>query len=146
MKDNATVISAHNDLAWVKVSPKVSCCECSARALCAGQKDAEGQLAVRNPLQARPGDEVEIEVPETNYNKELIVIFGLLLAGSLAGLALGYMLVPIGRLSPAENSFFGLVTGLILSGFGLFRYYRGRKEKASYPVIIGILKKGEHHG
>jgi positive regulator of sigma E activity len=146
MKDNATVISVHNDLAWVKVSPKVSCCECSARALCAGQKDAEGQLAARNPLQARPGDEVEIEVPETNYHKELIMIFGLLLAASLAGLALGYALVPIGRLPPAENGFLGLVIGLILSGFGLFRYYRGREEKAGYPVIVEILKKGEHYG
>jgi len=140
------VISVRNDLAWVKVSPKVSCCECSARSLCAGQKDGEGRLAVRNPLHAQPGDEVEIEVPETNYHKELIMIFGLLLLASLAGLALGYGLTPFRRFSPAENGFFGLVLGLFISAFGLFRYYRGRREKPGYPMIVGILKKGELHG
>lgn len=140
------MISVSNDTALVKVSPKVSCCECSARALCAGQKDAHGQLEVRNPLHAQPGDEVEIEVLEANYHKELIMIFGLLLGSSLAGLALGYGLTPIGRFSQAENGFFCLLAGLFLSAFGLFRYYRGRKEKLGYPVIIGILKKGDLHG
>lgn len=146
MKDNATVISVGNDFARVKVSPKIACCECSARSLCAGLKNGEGQLKVRNPLHAGPGDEVEIEVPETNYHQELIMIFGLLLAGCLAGLGLGYWLMPLGRFSAAENGFFGLGLGLFLSAFGLYRYYRGRKEKPGYPVIVEILKKGGLHG
>lgn len=140
------MISVRNDFAWVKVSPKIACCECSARSICAGLKNGEGQLKARNPLHAEPGDEVEIEVPETNYHKELIMIFGLLLAGCLAGLALGYGLTPLARFSAAANGFFGLMLGLFLSAFGLFRYYRGRREKAAYPVIVEILKKGERYG
>ncbi len=146
MRDNATVITVRDDLAWVKVASCVPCAECSASAFCAGQKDAEGRLAVRNPVQARPGDEVEIEVPEEGYHRDLIVIFGLLLVASLAGLALGYGLTPIHSLSREEDALLGLLLALFLSGFGLFKYYRGRTKKSGYPVIVGILKKGEFHG
>jgi positive regulator of sigma E activity len=146
MRDNATVITVRDDLAWVKVASCVPCADCSANAFCAGQRDAEGRLAVRNPVQAKPGDEVEIEVPEERYHRDLIVIFGILLAASLAGLALGYGLSPVRGLSSEENALLGLLLGLFLSGFGLLRAYRGRMKKSGYPVIVGILRKGEFHG
>ena len=91
MKDNATVIRVEDGLAWVKVTPKVACCKCSARALCSAKQDEEGKLAVRNPVDAHPGDEVEIDVPETDYSRALSGIFALLLIASLAGLTLGYL-------------------------------------------------------
>jgi positive regulator of sigma E activity len=146
MRDNAVVLSVEDSLAWVKVSPRVSCGECSARSFCAGQKDAAGRLAVRNPLQARPGDTVVIEVPETNYHQDLIRIFGCLLVGLLLGLALGYVIRPLGGLGQAENGLFGLVAGLGLSGFGLFYYYRSQKRQPSYPMIVEISDKGGSHG
>jgi positive regulator of sigma E activity len=146
MRDNATVIGVRDDLTWVRVSPKVSCCECSARAFCAGQKDSEGRLAVRNPLQAAPGDEVEIEVPEKNYHRDLTAIFGLLLLASLAGLAVGHFLRPLKSFPADANGLLGLLAGLALAGFGIFRRYRSRKTAAGFPVIVGVLKKGEFHG
>jgi positive regulator of sigma E activity len=146
MKDSATVIRVQNGLAWVKVAPKVDCCECSARALCSGKQDREGKLAVRNPLGARPGDEVEIEVPETDYSRALTAIFGSLLIASLAGLALGYILSPVRSLGPGGNGFIGLLIGLGLSGLAIHRRYRAGNRDAGWPVIIQILKKGEFHG
>lgn len=146
MKDSAVVISVHDELAWVKVIPRVSCCDCSARALCAGAKDGEGRIEARNPVQARPGDEVEIEVPETNYHRDLIRIFGLLLVGVLGGLGLGIVLRPFGRLSSPENGLAGLLAALVLTGFGIYRYYRARRNRAAYPVITEITDKGGQHG
>jgi len=146
MKDSAVVISVRDGLAWVKVIPRVSCCDCSARALCAGGKDAEGRLEVRNSVLAEPGDEVEIDIPETNYHRDLIRIFGLLLLAMLAGLGLGSAIKPFGQLSTAENGLAGLVPAVVLSGFGLYRYCRARKSQPGYPVITEIIDKGGHHG
>lgn len=146
MKDSATVVRVQNGLAWVKVTPKVACCECSARALCTAKQDGEGKLAVRNTVGARPGDEVEIEVPETDYSRALSVIFGFLLIASLAGLAVGYILSPISSLAPGENGLIGLLAGLGLSGLAIHRRYRAGKRYAGWPVIVEILKKGGFHG
>lgn len=146
MRDNAVVLSVEDNLAWVMVSPQVSCGECSARSLCAGQKDAAGRLAVRNPLQARPGDNVVIEVPETNYHQDLIRIFGFLLVGLLIGLAVGYIIHPLSGLGQAENSLLGLVAGIGLSGCGLFYYYRNRKKQPAYPTVVEISNKEGSHG
>jgi positive regulator of sigma E activity len=146
MRDNATVIGVRDELAWVKVDSKVSCCECSVRAFCAGLKDSEGKLAVRNPLNAVPGDEVEIEIPERNYNRNLTSIFGFLLLGSLAGLAAGHFLLPLRQASAAVNGFLGLLAGMGLAAYGIYRYYHSRKKTAGFPVIVEVLKKGEFHG
>jgi len=146
MRDSATVIRVENDLAWVQAKPKIACCNCSAMSLCAGNKDNKGQLAVRNPLRAMPGDEVEIEVPEADYNRELTQIFGLMLIAALVGMALGYIASPLRGFTPGENAFFGLLAGLLFGGFGLYRHYHRGKETSGWPVIVEILEKGESHG
>jgi len=146
MRDNAVVVSVKESLAWVQVTPQVSCTECSARSLCAGHKDGAGRLAVQNPLQARPGDEVEIEVPEANYQKDMMRIFGLLLVASLAGLGLGYAARPLSSLDPASNGLLGLLAGILIAATGLVRYYRAHRRKAGYPVIVEILNRGGSHG
>jgi positive regulator of sigma E activity len=146
MRDSAIVISVRDELAWVKVVSRVPCCDCSARALCAGMQDGEGRIQARNPVHAQPGDEVELDVPETNYHRDLIRIFGLLLLAVLAGLGLGSALKPFGGLSTAENGLAGLLAALILSGFAIYRYYRARSNRAAYPVITDITDKGGHHG
>ena len=146
MKDSGTVVRLQDGLAWIKVIPKVACCDCSARALCSSKQDEEGTLGVRNPLGARPGDEVEIEVPETAYSRALSTIFGLLLIATLAGLALGYFLRPVRGLAPGENGLIGFVAGLVLGGLAVHRRYRAGAADASWPVVVAILKKGGSHG
>jgi positive regulator of sigma E activity len=146
MKDNATVIRVQDGLAWVKVTPKVACCECSARALCSAKQDEEGKLTVRNPVDALPGDEVEIDVPETDYSRTLSAIFGWLLSASLAGLAVGYLLSPVRSLAPGINGLIGLMGGLGLGGLAVRHRYGSRKPDAGWPVIIAVIKKGGFHG
>jgi len=114
--------------------------------LCAGNKDRNGLLAVRNPLGAGPGDEVEIEVPEASYATELAKIFGFLLIAAFAGMALAYVASPLRGLTPGENGFFGLLAGLLLCGFYIHHRHHHGRESVRWPVIIRILGKGEIHG
>lgn len=146
MKDNGTVMRLQGGLAWVRVVPKVACCDCSARAFCSTKQGEEGTLAVRNPLGARPGDEVEIEVPETAYSHALSTIFGLLLIVTLAGLALGYFLRPLRSLPSGENGLIGFLVGLLLGGLAVHRHFRAGTTDAAWPVVVAILKKGGSHG
>jgi len=142
MKDKGLVRSTKNDLAQVEVECFIeSCKSCSARTLCSRQAQSKGLLTVQNSLGARPGDEVEVEIPDTKYNKLLIFIFSFLLIASLAGMAAGYLLSPVLHLSSSASSLIGLLFALILAGGALFLYFRKKYKDKLYPVITEIFKK-----
>jgi len=147
MKEMAVVCSSQEDFAQVKVELKDEICpSCSARSLCIGQQEEKGTITVLNPLSAQPGDEVKIEIPEGDYSKELIRLFGILLVASLSGLALGYLFALFLSLPPSQLSLLGFLLGLLSGGYILFRYFRQTKKNELYPVITDIIKKGVSHG
>lgn len=147
MKEMAVVCSSQKDFAQVKVELKEEICpSCSARSLCIGKQEEQGTITVLNPLSAQPGDEVKIEIPEGAYNKELIVLFSVLLIASLAGFALGHLFALLLSLPPSRVSLLGFLLGLLSGGFILFRHFRHPKKKKLYPVITDIIKKGDCHG
>jgi len=146
MKDSGLVISTEKDLARVKVSPETSCDQCSALSFCQKQKGENGILTVMNPLHALPGDEVKIEVPEANYNREILIFFGLPLGAALLGLGLGYLAATLLSLPPSTTSLLGLLLAVALAAAGLFRLFKARNMSNLYPVIIAIIKQGGSHG
>lgn len=146
MKDNGRVISTKAELAQVDVNCFEACHDCSAKSLCAGYKHSKGQLSVKNPIQARPGDQVQIEIPETQYSKALILLFGSLLLAALAGMSIGYSISKFLSLASVESSLAGFFLGLILAGFWLFRYFHNKKKEHLYPVIVNIIKKEGSYG
>lgn len=146
MRDSAVVLSVDNQLAWVRVTPQAVCGECSARSFCLGRQDTDGRIAVSNPLRAKPGDEVEIEVPEAKYELAMRQIFGLPLAASLVGFGLGYWVHPLSFLSSNANALIGFLVGLFFSGAAIFYYHNKQKGKAILPVIVEILSRGGSHG
>ncbi len=146
MRDNGLVLAVERNLAEVEVSCLEGCDDCAARSLCIGHKHTKGRLSVKNPLGAKPGDEVIIQIPEGNYSKALILLFAGLLVAMLAGMGGGYMisfLLPVSHLSA---SILGLFIGLIFGGFGLYRIFRRKNQQKLYPEIIDILNKGDHYG
>lgn len=143
MRDSGFVINTKTDLAEVEIHCLIEACHgCAAKRLCAKQESFTGRLLVKNPIQASAGDQVEIDIPESRYNKALIVIFSILLFASLAGMGLGYLLSFFLYLPMQETSIVGLVTALFFSGLGLFRYFRNRNKDVLYPVIVNILREG----
>lgn len=147
MKDNGIVISTKEEFAQVEVNCFVESCQnCRASSLCVGQSKSKGQISVKNPLMAHPGDEVKIEIPETKYNRILILLFGILLLSALLGMAAGYLFSSLLPLSSATSSLLGFLLGIILAGFWLFRFFRKKNKGNLYPVITDIVKKGDNNG
>lgn len=141
MKEPALLVSTQESLARVKVKQKDFCDTCSARSLCVGQKQKDGTIVVFNPLSAKEGDLVTIEIPESRYTRELIIVFGVLLGASLLGLLIGYISSFLLLFHSLYTSFIGFFSGLVLGGFFLLYYFRHKKENKLYPVIVEIVKK-----
>jgi len=143
MNDTGLVVSTKEGMAQVEIECLKACHHCPARSLCIGQNTSKGILSAMNPLNARPGDEVTIEVPESNYSKALILLFGVLLAASLIGMGAGIFLSYLLKSSSSYASIFGLFLGLFLGGMGLFFYFNRKNKDHLYPVISNIAKKGD---
>ncbi len=146
MQDNGLVISARNNIAEVEVQCLTACQKCSARNLCIGQSQSKGLLSARNPIHALPGNMVSLEIPETRYNKSLILLFGTFLVAALLGMAAGHFSAALFSLPTPASSILGLFIGLFVSGFWLFRFFRNKNNARLFPVITAIINKGGHHG
>ena len=146
MRDKGLVVSTKEEMAQVEVQCFIeSCRKCSARSLCTGQNQSKGLLVVKNPLQACPGDEVEIEIPDTKYSRALILLFGSLLIASLFGMGVGTLLAPLLPLSSPLASLLGLLFALFIVGIVISRYFRKKNKAPLYPQITEITKKGDCH-
>lgn len=146
MKDSGLVLATKNDFAEVEVNCLSGCHDCSAKSLCIGKGQSKGILSVKNPLQARPGDAVTIDIPESLYSRSLIFLFGSLLVAGLLGMAGGYISAFIIALSPSTASVLGLFLGLIIAGAWLFRRFRKKINSRLFPTITSILNKGGQNG
>ena len=146
MTDNGRVVTSDNGVAEVEVDCFEGCHDCSARSLCIGNKQNKGRLSVRNPLHAKPGDEVKIRIPEVRYNQALILLFGGLLGAILLGMGAGYAISLVFPVPVTYASFTGLVGGLLIGGVVLSRIFRHKNKEHLYPVIIDIIKKGDCYG
>lgn len=146
MTDSGRVITTEKGLAEVEVDCFEGCHDCTAKNLCIGNKQNKGRLSVKNPLHAHPGDLVRIKIPEDQYSRALILLFGGLLVSILLGMAGGYVSALVFSFPPSLVSFIGLTTGLAIGGLVLKRIFRRKNKKNLYPVIIAIIKKGECYG
>ena len=146
MTDSGRVVTSDNDLAEVEVDCFEGCHDCSARSLCIGNKQNKGRLSVRNPLHAKPGDEVRIRIPEVQYNQALILLFGGLLGAILLGMGCGYVISLVFAVPVTHASLAGLAGGLLIGGIILSRIFRRKNKEHLYPVIIDIIKKGDCYG
>ncbi len=146
MLDSGLVISARNKLAEVEVQCFTACQNCAAQNLCIGQSKSKGLLSAKNPIHAQPGNSVSLDIPETQYNKSLILVFGTFLLAALLGMAVGHFSAALFSLPSPVSSILGLFLGIFVSGFWLFRFFRKKNNDRLFPVITAIINKGGHHG
>jgi len=139
-------VEERSSLAQVTVEPSEACCSCSARHVCGGGGETKGRLTVLNPLRARPGDVVRIEIPDDRYSGQAVFLFGGLLLAAAAGLGLGILASAIFSLPDGEAGFLGFVIGLVAGGFAVYRRFQSGRRQPPYPVITDILRQGDAHG
>lgn len=146
MKDNALVVRAHGRLAEVEVNCLTACQACSAKSLCIGKTRSTGILSANNPLRAKPGDRVTIEIPEAAYSRSLILIFGSLLLAALAGMAAGYFSTALLGLPASTGALVGLCLGILAAGAWLFRHFRDKMNRRLLPTITTLNDQGGRYG
>jgi positive regulator of sigma E activity len=139
MTDKGIVVSTEKHFARVEVSCLATCQGCTASSLCFGQKNAKGLLSVRNALHAKTGDRVLISIPESRYSKALILLFGVLLAATLAGMGMGTLVSPLLPMSKSGSSILGVFLGITLAGIFLSLRFKKINNTFLYPEITEIL-------
>ena len=145
MRDKGIVITTQGDLAKVLVACFSACEDCSARSLCLGHKNSQGLLSVKNSLHADPGDKVVIEVPESNYTKALIVLFGSLVFSAIGGMVVGYASALLFPFPSSQGSLLGFFLGIGAGMIWVIYYFRKNNLNDIYPNIIDITMKGDFH-
>ncbi|MCJ7679560.1 MAG: SoxR reducing system RseC family protein [Candidatus Aminicenantes bacterium] len=142
MTDKGTVVETFEGMAKVEVLCLSACRDCSAHALCVGHQDSRGLISARNPIRAAVGDEVGLSIPESSYNRALILLFGGLLAAILLGLTGGYLLGRAGKIPAETASVLGLFLGLFGGLAGFVPVFKKWNTNKLFPVITENYGKG----
>jgi len=144
MKDKGKIMLLKGSFAQVELDCVSGCQKCAARHICSNKEREKGLINVLNPIKARAGDEVTIEVPEGRYIKTLTLLFGFMLMASLFGMLLGSFCAGWLSLPSYIGGIAGFFLGLIITGSALFYHFKKNK-KDFYPEIIGIIREGDYH-
>jgi sigma-E factor negative regulatory protein RseC len=86
VREQATVIEGRGELALVRMKRSEACAGCRACAAIAG---GNMEVEAGNPVRARPGDRVEIEINDARYLRAAFLVFIMPLIGALAGYGAG---------------------------------------------------------
>jgi len=129
------VIEIRGDMARVKTSRHNDCENCGA---CPGNSAIV--LDARNPVDAKPGQRVVIEIQEVNMLKAAFIVYVLPLLAAFAGAITGGWLAS--RMG-YESTWFQVAGGLVFFAFAIF-YIKvfdrsSRSDVEMQPVIIRIL-------
>ena len=122
LKESGLVTQVEGDIAWVNTANKLSCSSCKVESTCGNgilEKYLAGKVFVskiRNELDAKVGDYVEIVIPVDSITLASLVVYAVPLTGLLAGALLGqFLLASEGWTILASIS--GLITGLTITHF-----------------------------
>lgn len=136
MTENGTVVECKNNFVQVRIERNSACASCGKCGMTEKQKHVD--FFVENTLDARLGDSVEVEIPETNTVPLAFVAYVLPLIPALA-----LMFVSISLKWPEWASLLMFVGGAIV-GFGvvvLIDKIRKHKWMQSPTLKAVILRK-----
>lgn len=107
------VIETDGDRAVVTTERRGICAGCTDRSTCPTDSEIKPEtITVLNPVKARPGDNVEIELPGHTELKVSLLIWAVPLAGLIAGAVAGSRWLP---LDSDLATLIGAAAGLVLA-------------------------------
>ncbi|MCX7779478.1 MAG: SoxR reducing system RseC family protein [Negativicutes bacterium] len=131
------VLATVNGIAKVKVARHSSCENCGS---CPGNTAAV--LEARNPVDARPGQRVLLEMQQDSIVKAAFIVFILPLLGVFAGASGGTYLADALLVPANPVQIGGGIFGFTISLYAIRRFdRRARSDNDMRPVIIRILSE-----
>lgn len=133
------VTGVEGDFALIQVEGG-GCGRCHEAGGCGGQQltqmfcSTPRQYRVKNPIGAKPGDQVSIILPAGALSRYATLAYGMPLLGLLAGAVAGDALGGNG------GALLGAAAGAFLAFLGLRFYSKGRAGKNSREPYIGRIK------
>ena len=136
LKETAMVISTTPKRAKVAIVRSEACGNCPAKSMCSAASGDINVLEVRNPVEARPGEKVIIELPPEALVRATALLYLLPAAAMVFGAATGWL-----QTGTDLGSMFGALTGLAATS--LYLFWHGRREKETKgPTISEVLPPG----
>jgi positive regulator of sigma E activity len=126
--------------ATVKIPKSSSCEECSHKPFCSPFGTEHMLIEARNPIQASPGQRVQVDFSAETPGKAILVLCIIPLAALLAGAFLGNALDPFGN-KDASGAVLSLA-GVALAFAGIRAYTRKRAagDESKEPRIVKLLE------
>ena len=136
LKETAMVVSTSTGRAKVAIVRSEACGNCPSKSMCSTASGNLNVLEVRNPVEARPGEKVMIELRPNALVKATAMVYLLPATAMVAGATAGWL---------QSGSDLGAMAGA-LAGFAaasLFLFLHGRRKKAAKgPTISKVLSPG----
>lgn len=144
IEETAHVVETEGEFAWVETERRSSCGSCSVKGCGTGALSKilgkrSQQLKVRNPIDAKPGDEVILGIREEDLLKGSLAVYIVPLLAMLAGALLGEGLAPQWG---SDNEVLSLFFGLLGFAAGLlWLHYFNRRLSRNGSFMAVILRK-----
>ena len=142
IEERARVIRSEGDYAWVETQRRSSCGSCAAKRGCgtgalsqvfAGRTQ---QMQVRNPIDAKAGDEVVLGIEEGALIKGSLAVYLIPLLTMMAGGLLGQAVAPQWLLEPEAMSMLLGILGLVVGLWWLRGFNRRASQNPLYMAEI----------
>ena len=133
LKETAKVVSTSHGRAKVAITRSEACGSCPAKSMCSTASGNINVLEVRNPVEARAGQTVIIELQPETLVKATAMVYLLPASAMVTGTTFGWL-----KTGSDLGAMVGALAGLIAAS--CFLFWHGRREKpAKGPTISKVL-------
>ena len=136
LKETATVVSTSPGQAKVAIVRSEACGNCPAKSMCSAASGNINILEVRNPVEAKPGQKVVVELRPDALVKATAMVYLLPAVAMVTGATTGWL--------PTESDVGAMVGALAgLAVASLYLFWHGRRGKTNKgPTISKVLSPG----
>jgi sigma-E factor negative regulatory protein RseC len=136
LEETAMVVSISQGHAMVALVRSEACGDCAAKSMCNPASDNTMQMEVENPVGAKPGERVIIELPPEALLKASTLAYLFPATVMVIGATVGWS-----RTGTDMGALIGALVGFTASSLYLFIYSR-RKKFTQGPAISKVLNSG----
>lgn len=141
LKEKALVVENKGNDAKVEILRSSACDHC--RACSVGTEKKSFFVWAKNPLKAKVGQLVEVEMQASTLLSATFIVYVIPLVAFIVGIGLGYSVAGFFNIKSSE--LFSLLMGIIVMGFSFLGIYfynkKAEKTKKYFSNIVNILEQ-----